>query len=1073
MAELGNGVFVTNDAQVSVEPSSAVGARRRRSAAALDTDQFDLDQVLREAEFELAADLTIAPARTRRSFAGEAQQAPQIEVELAADEDAVLLIEQQGGVYRWTWPRETEEAGRQRRSAFPRRAVFDLIPPDGEPADEAAGSRRRRGVPFAGWIAEQLIEPIRVRVLRFAARIATDALIDRVEGHVEQRPIRWDPDALRWTAGLPDLSHLPNPRILLVVHGTFSSTANSFGRLAMPDHGGDQLAQAYDAIIGFDHKTLALDPLQNAQAMAGAFAGLPQDAEIEAIAYSRGGLVYRAFEQTFGAARPDVRFGKALFVGCTNSGTYLADPANWKALVDLYTTIALAGIRGAAVMTGFAGGEAIAFVIRSIGDFVKIMPELAVTDGKVPGLAAMLPGGDFVRSIGTRPADLERYYAMVSDFRPRIEPSRGLTAEIIEFVANRVGDRFFGQPNDLVVHTASMTDFGSAGTLPPSRVYTVPVEHQVYHTVYFSGERLFEPQRKMLLGMPMMSAPEQAALPPAPPPPPAPLPAAAPPPPVRRMRRSSPPGGQANGVESGKKAAPALPDAPRPTEVHFAARMEADPPAAEPIKLGITISPEVIELIAGQIMDRTEAAVDVDPDQLLVIEVTPLANAKLLTEGRREIAVPRATVTEWFLVEGFEPGAARIQIEARQADRTLALLLLEPVFVNGGAEQLVAAQTFTASQPGQDEPTYLRIYEIEEPGGKTVIRYNIESRKQRFAEIGESDGLPKVEVDHFFAEFLKMLDESWNLGPEAYANRKQELLDIASETADRIIPEPVRTALWDNRDTIEAIQVVADQSTIPWELLSITPPRGGAGDGRFLSEWGLLRRLPGAPWPGRVIDLDPAKARYVIPDYLDDQHDLQFAQQEIGNFTRHFPGAQPLKADSRAVRDFLGSGAKDCSVLHFACHGSAKQGTILSAGLKMQEDKEIDGQLVDNTLSHQAVRRDSSFGTSGPSGLVFLNACEAGKQGTHLQSDAVGFADAFLRPKSKQGAAAFIGAMWQIDDELALVFADTFYGAMLSGKTLAQAIGAARKAIEREFDFTWLAFTAYGDPFTIAKQRNR
>ena len=49
-------------------------------------------------------------------------------------------------------------------------------------------------------------------------------------------------------------------RIMLWVHGTFSSTAGAFGALTATSEGKALLAQArerYHAVIGFDHPTLS------------------------------------------------------------------------------------------------------------------------------------------------------------------------------------------------------------------------------------------------------------------------------------------------------------------------------------------------------------------------------------------------------------------------------------------------------------------------------------------------------------------------------------------------------------------------------------------------------------------------------------------------------------------------------------------------------------------------------------------------------------------------------------------------------------------------------------------------
>ena len=1075
--EIGNGVSIETGDGFMVENAAAGGGRRRRSTLETGSDQANLDATLIAADFELAADINISPvtSRARRSAGAEALAAPQIEVALQAEERAVLLVEQQGGVFRWSWPEEYTEPTPQRRSGGASRvALFDLSPGELErPEDPEAAPRQRRGFSLGGWIADRLIEPIRVRVLRFVAEQTIDRAVDAIEGDLEEGPLVLDSESGHWQPGFPELDNERPRRVLLLVHGTFSTTPGSYGGLPDTELGRSFLRRAqqdYDAIIGFDHKTLAKTPVENADAILPFLKKLPAGTEIDAIAFSRGGLVMRAIELAAEKAGAELEFDRVVFVGCTNAGTFLANPDNWHALVDLYTTIAISSVRALSAAAGFGGVNPASFIIKTIGRFVKVLPEIAIDDGKVPGLKAMQPSGELLGQIATPASSLERYRAIQSDFRPVLDLKRGVTAEVVEFVANRVGDRFFNQANDLVVHTASMKDFGAAGELVGDDVVLLEKSTQVYHTIYFSEPAVVDAAGGFLF-------PENEAMAGS---------AGAAPPPRRRRRRSGgavpmpqaapdvpfpvgmpAPSGTGAPRRRRKSTEPATPE---PVECHFAAQIEADPPIARPVKLGVTISPEEIELVAGQVMDRAPAPAEVDAAKPIVIEVTPLSNARLETEGRREIEVPRGTRTYWFLVEGFEPGAARIQVEASQEGRSLALLLLEPVFVEAETEQIVQTQSFAVGGGDAREPVTLRIYEIEQLGGELLVRFNLESRVPGIGETAELRGLGSRNMERFAEDFLSELNNAYDLSPEGYELKKRDLLDVAAITADQILPENIRAALWKYRDNIDAIQVIADSPTIPWELLSVTAPNGSsAGDpGRFLAEWGVMRRLPGALWPGRTLDLYGPAARFVIPDYLDDRQDLPFAQKERDMFTGKFPGAKALEADSRTVRDFLRDEAGTCSVLHFACHGSARQGSVLSTGLTLQEERGSDGKLVENLLTHGAVKLSARFSPDRPNCLVFLNACEAGRPGRHLLSDASGFADAFLRPKSRQGAAAFVGAMWEVDDELALIFARTFYDSLLGGDMLVEAARKARTAIEQKFDFTWLAYTLYGFPYARA-----
>jgi CHAT domain-containing protein len=62
---------------------------------------------------------------------------------------------------------------------------------------------------------------------------------------------------------------------------------------------------------------------------------------------------------------------------------------------------------------------------------------------------------------------------------------------------------------------------------------------------------------------------------------------------------------------------------------------------------------------------------------------------------------------------------------------------------------------------------------------------------------------------------------------------------------------------------------------------------------------------------------------------------------------------------------------------------------------------------------------------------------------------------------------AFIGAMWEVNDELALLFARRFYKALLKdNQTFAEAFRQARAEIRhaRPYNPTWLAYVLYADP---------
>ncbi len=100
--------------------------------------------------------------------------------------------------------------------------------------------------------------------------------------------------------------------------------------------------------------------------------------------------------------------------------------------------------------------------------------------------------------------------------------------------------------------------------------------------------------------------------------------------------------------------------------------------------------------------------------------------------------------------------------------------------------------------------------------------------------------------------------------------------------------------------------------------------------------------------------------------------------------------------------------------------------------------------------------------------LVFANACHSAEVtagGSHLQM--VGLAEAFFQ----HGVMNYLGTGWEVDDELAVRFADAFYRAALgvdSDEPAAAVIARRpwREAVRKESpaDATWGAYQFYGQP---------
>ena len=449
-----------------------------------------------------------SPTARGRGAASTDDQELEIDLDLQPGESAVVLIEQDGS-YEWHYPTSRDESVGQRSPTQQRGAQrasgsnvsFRIPIGSSGPMPETSDIARTHRGPITDFIKGK----IQGVILKFLARKVVGALTRRLERGVTDGPVLVNSaeDATQWvrqpaypTENLP--AGRPR-RILLLVHGTFSSTVGSFGALTTYEEGKALLQQAlshYDLVIGYDHYTLSDTPEQNAEGLLSALMPLISDdhpLEIDAIAFSRGGLVYRYLSEVL---IPDSSVSivcrKAIFVGCTNNGTELANDENWKQLMDFYTNM----IAGATRLLGLAPGAALPTQIlrqgiKVIGSMVTYMAQDGVGNNSVPGVAAMEPNGAFVKAMNAEPAHridpgVLACYALGSNFEPSANSNEvQLGNRLVLKVADGVVDRLMGRANDLVVNNDSMFVIDP---VPGSRLVeqrSVNANGRIYHTVYF------------------------------------------------------------------------------------------------------------------------------------------------------------------------------------------------------------------------------------------------------------------------------------------------------------------------------------------------------------------------------------------------------------------------------------------------------------------------------------------------------------------------------------------------------------------------------------------------------------
>ncbi len=347
--------------------------------------------------------------------------------------------------------------------------------------------------------------------MKFAAPVLVGQAIHFLERGVQPGLVHLtSTDPTGWTR-VDRLDQIPLPterpaRLLLFVHGTFSSTVAAFGVLGLTPEGQAFLGAAltaYDAVIGYDHPTLSVDPLANATDLLQRVQTVAGPVTFDVVCHSRGGLTARSFiEHVLPGSGWNATVERAVFVAATNGGTNLANSDRWGDLIDLTTNLVAASARVLAMLSG--AGPVVAVVggvVKGLGAFVKYLVSYAVGADGVPGLAAMAPDGPFVTELNQTqpgqplpgaPGTSCRRTSMSRLFDGGHQPQE-FPRELAVRLAEGLLDRVFKDANDLVVDVRSMSQIDVAAGDYVGEELAFGENETVYHNNYFNQERPWRP----------------------------------------------------------------------------------------------------------------------------------------------------------------------------------------------------------------------------------------------------------------------------------------------------------------------------------------------------------------------------------------------------------------------------------------------------------------------------------------------------------------------------------------------------------------------------------------------------
>jgi hypothetical protein len=461
------------------------------------------------------------------------------------------------------------------------------------------------------------------------------------------------------------------------------------------------------------------------------------------------------------------------------------------------------------------------------------------------------------------------------------------------------------------------------------------------------------------------------------------------------------------------------------------------------IRLTIDLTgPDVIPF-AGEVGDRID------------IFVSP--GSGFVVEGRREGQITVTAETDPLPIQvklrATTVGVGSITVFAFRDGAALGSLTIRPVVV--AAEAAAEAGERASAETTLDEPTpvdadlQLVILEQRDQHNQPELLFLLLGRDPELGLNLKPFGPTVLEngPGGYFTDLYRDIERLPVKTEEEKQEATERLHAIGSTLFTDLIPDDLKTLLWDLRSRVKTLWIQSAEPYVPWELCRL---QGKAADGSveegefFCEAFAMTRWIPGVP---RRPALNLSNVAVIVPadSGLVGAQAEKAAMHKLAREGRVIADVEPKYLD---VRKALASASYDG--IHFSGHGKFPDN---SNPAKAEIQLEGNGKLRPTDISGVA----TNFGRRRP--LVFLNACQAGRQAPGL-TGVGGWASALLR----NGAAAFVGAHWEVTDDLALKFATTFYDRLDHGEPVATAAQQARIAIRDEGDPTWLAYTVFADP---------
>lgn len=419
-----------------------------------------------------------------------------------------------------------------------------------------------------------------------------------------------------------------------------------------------------------------------------------------------------------------------------------------------------------------------------------------------------------------------------------------------------------------------------------------------------------------------------------------------------------------------------------------------------------------------------------------------------------------------FRIHGTHLGRGGLCIDFRQDGLTVGTVSLsvEICTENGAEEQVALPASALVTGGSAYEPPPDFDFRVVLPQGQDSSRLNFvlhspnralgfnfyEVPGKRFARSPVSyqrsllDSLDQLALQRDRKRFAQTLSPS---------QAERRLAGVGESLWDELFPDGLKTACLDLLESsVTTLQVTSDEGWIPWEL--VRPDQGDPGSATTWCERFDLTR-----WcPGNLSQTARIEVRSMVCIAIEESSQGTLSGAGTGRNYLHswsddagFEDLSPEPPTLEAVEELLDRGGVD--LWHLASHGDTDLDDADSAVIQLAQESFLRPSDIDRERQRLITARRP---------LVFLNVCTAGQQGRGL-TGLSGWVSAWVR---RGHCGALIAPVCTVADDLAELFARSFYDSLRSGATLGRAVRLAREVVRDKapHDPTWLAYCAFGHP---------